>query len=60
MVATSVNSEKHILGKVIKHIILSIVAVCYILPLVWILNVSFKTNEDFIKKPFNLPDKFVW
>ena len=44
--------------KVIIYIFLILVAVIYIVPLLWVFIVSFKTNAEIFSAPFALPERF--
>lgn len=44
--------------KILIYILLCVMALVYILPLLWMLSVSFKTNGEVFANPFSLPD--VW
>lgn len=44
--------------KTIIYLFLTLVAVIYILPLVWVFMVSFKTNSEIFTSPFALPERF--
>lgn len=44
--------------KTIIYLFLTLVAVIYIVPLVWIFMVSFKTNAEIFTAPFALPERF--
>ncbi|MCR4636932.1 MAG: carbohydrate ABC transporter permease [Butyrivibrio sp.] len=50
--------KKITLSKGIIYIVLTIIAVLYVAPLVWIVLVSFKTNAEVFSNPFGLPQ--VW
>lgn len=43
------------LSAVLLYILLSILVVIYIGPLLWMVNVSFKTNKEIFESPFALP-----
>lgn len=45
-------------GQFVLYVILLILAAIYILPLLWIVMVSFKTNAEVFSNPFGLPE--VW
>lgn len=44
------------LGKVIIYIILSLLVLVYLLPLLWMVSVSLKTNKEVFASPFALPE----
>lgn len=44
--------------KILIYIFLCVLALVYILPLLWMLSVSFKTNSEVFASPFSLPE--VW
>lgn len=44
--------------KILIYIFLCVLALVYILPLLWMLSVSFKTNGEVFASPFSLPE--VW
>lgn len=44
--------------KILIYILLCVLALVYILPLLWMLSVSFKTNGEVFANPFSLPE--VW
>ena len=46
--------------QVIIYVFLGLVCVTYILPLLWVLNVSFKTNREIFTAPFALPQEFTF
>jgi raffinose/stachyose/melibiose transport system permease protein len=39
-------------GEVVKYILFTLLALIYILPLVWVLNVSVKTNAQLFRRSF--------
>ena len=44
--------------KVMIYVFLTLVAVIYLAPLLWIFMVSFKTNAEIFTSPFSLPESF--
>jgi raffinose/stachyose/melibiose transport system permease protein len=53
--------EKKVKSKVINvliYVFLVLVALIYILPLLWVFMVSFKTNAEIFTSPFSLPESF--
>lgn len=52
--------KKKNLITIIKYVLLTLLAVIYIAPLIWMLLVSFKTNAEIFKNPFGLPESFQW
>jgi len=55
------NKKKSIkISTIISYVFLSILAVIYIAPLVWMLSVSVKTNAEVFSSPFSLPAAFQW
>lgn len=44
--------------KILIYVLLCVLALVYILPLLWMLSVSFKTNGEVFANPFSLPE--VW
>ena len=49
------------MNKIVKFLIylfLSITAIIYLAPLVWVFFVSFKTNKEIFTDPFGLPKSF--
>ena len=47
--------KKVSIAKIIIYIFLVIMAIIYIAPLLWVFNVSFKTNKEIFTAPFALP-----
>ncbi len=45
---------------IIIYILLSVLALFYILPLVWMFLVAFKTNSEVMNDPFGLPGALQW
>ena len=43
--------------KIALYVFLILICLTYILPLLWVLNVSFKTNKEIFTAPFALPEK---
>lgn len=50
------NKKKITLPYVLIYIFLIIMVVLYLLPLVWVFTVSFKTNAEIFTNPFGLPE----
>lgn len=44
--------------KIVIYIFLTLVAMLYIVPLLWVFMVSFKTNKEIFTSPFALPESF--
>jgi len=52
---------KKILNQLVKHLILAIVAIFFILPLVWLISTSLKTNRQiYVYPPQWIPDPVIW
>ena len=49
------SMKKITLAKIIIYIFLVAMAVLYLAPLIWVFNVSFKTNHEIFTAPFALP-----
>lgn len=49
------NKEKLKISKVLIYCFLIILALIYLLPLVWVFSVSFKTNAEIFTSPFSIP-----
>ena len=47
--------KKVTLPKIIIYIFLVLMAVLYLAPILWVFNVSFKTNAEIFTSPFALP-----
>ena len=43
-------------GKILVYIILSALVLVYILPLLWMISVSLKTNKEIFQSPFAMPE----
>ena len=60
--ATSVvprrRSARRLTAKALLYIVLIVLALMIILPLVWMLLTSFKTDADAVRNPYSLPDPF--
>lgn len=54
------NKKKFKFSSVIIYIYLILLAVIYIVPLLWILSVSGKTNAELFTNPFGVPAHFQW
>lgn len=54
------NKKKFKISSVIIYIYFILLAVIYIVPLLWILSVSGKTNAELFDNPFGLPAHFQW
>ena len=48
------------ISSIIIYIFLSLLAVVYIAPLLWVVLVSFKTNAEIFKSPYSLPQILQW
>ena len=56
-IETSMKDKKHISPlRIMIYIFLSLLVVVYIFPLLWMINVSLKTNAEVFKSPFALPE----
>jgi len=55
--AVSTSKKKISPIQIILYIFLILICLTYILPLLWVLNVSFKTNKEIFTAPFALPEK---
>lgn len=52
---------KKILSQLVKHLILAIVAIFFILPLIWLISTSLKTNRQiFVYPPQWVPNPVIW
>lgn len=49
------NKEKLKISKVLIYCFLIILALIYLLPLLWVFSVSFKTNAEIFTSPFSIP-----
>lgn len=54
------NKKKIKISSIIIYIYLILLAVIYIVPLLWVLLVSGKTNAELFSNPFGLPAHFQW
>lgn len=54
------NRKKFKISTVIIYIYLILLAVIYIVPLLWILSVSGKTNAELFTNPYGVPAHFQW
>lgn len=52
------DKTRQVLVKTIIYVFLTLVAVIYIAPLLWVFMVSFKTNAEIFSSPFSLPENF--
>ena len=59
-VRVPVSRKKITLVQVLIYGFLILVCVTYILPLLWVFNVSFKTNKEIFTAPFALPENFTF
>ena len=50
------NRKPVTLSKVIIYTILSLLVLVYLLPLLWMLSVSLKTNSEVFASPFSMPE----
>ncbi len=55
---TKLNKKKISIPTILIYVFLCILALVYILPLVWVVLVSFKTNTEIFSSPFALPETF--
>ena len=58
-VSLEASSKKLSVWKIIIYVFLVLVSVTYIAPLIWVFNVSFKTNKEIFTAPFALPKNFT-
>ena len=59
--ALAVTSKKKVSPiMVVIYVFLVFIAVTYILPLLWVFNVSFKTNKEIFTAPFALPQEITF
>ena len=55
---SDLTSKKKTSGiQIALYVFLILICLTYILPLLWVLNVSFKTNKEIFTAPFALPEK---
>ncbi|WP_312100410.1 carbohydrate ABC transporter permease [Lachnoclostridium sp.] len=47
-------------SNIIIYLLLSVFALLYVLPFLWMVSVSFKTNAEVFVNPFQLPKVFQW
>ena len=47
-------------GSVIKYILLTLLALIYILPLLWVIEVSLKNDVELYSNPFGIPEVWQW
>ena len=52
------SKTKSTIIKVMIYVFLTLVAIIYLAPLVWVFMVSFKTNAEIFTSPFALPESF--
>ena len=52
------TKSKSVIIKGIIYVFLTIVAAIYVIPLIWVFLVSFKTNAEIFTSPFALPESF--
>lgn len=50
-----ISRKKFSIVKMLIYVFLILISVTYIFPLLWVLNVSFKTNKEIFTAPFALP-----
>ncbi len=58
-----IDMKSNVKSKIVKTIIyiyLSLLAVVYLLPLVWMLFISLKNDKEIFASPYGLPEKFMW
>ena len=59
--AADPSSKKKITPvQILIYVFLAVIAVTYLLPLLWMFNVSFKTNREIFTAPFALPKKVTF
>lgn len=54
------RSPKAVLFNVVKWIVLIVFAVYTLFPLIWLMITSLKTNAEYFRDPFSLPEKLQW
>ena len=54
----SKEKKKAKISKAIIYAFLDLMAIIYIVPLIWVFLVSFKTNSEIFTNPFGLPESF--
>ena len=58
-----IDMKSNVKSKIVKTIIyiyLSLLAVVYLLPLVWMLFISLKNDKEIFTSPYGFPEKFMW
>lgn len=55
------SSKKKTSGiQIVIYVFLVLISITYILPLLWVFNVSFKTNKEIFTSPFSLPENITF
>lgn len=54
------KNKKISVAKILIYAFLVIMAIIYIVPLLWVFTVSFKTNKEIFTNPFGLPNSFCF
>lgn len=54
------KKKKISIAKIMIYVFLILMAVLYLTPLLWVFNVSFKTNQEIFSAPFSLPKDFTF
>lgn len=54
------SKKKSTAVHVLIYVFLILISITYILPLLWVLNVSFKTNKEIFTNPFALPENITF
>lgn len=54
------KNKKISVAKILIYAFLVIMAIIYIVPLLWVFTVSFKTNKEIFTNPFGLPKSFCF
>ena len=54
------SKTKSTIIKVMIYVFLTLVAIIYLAPLLWVFMVSFKTNAEIFTSPFALPQNPQW
>lgn len=48
------------ISTIIIYIYLVLLALVYIVPFLWVISVSVRSNAEVFKSPFGIPEKFLW
>lgn len=52
--------RRRLMGKVIKELLLLLVVICGIIPLVWVVFLSLKSNTEIFANPLSWPEEIRW